>query len=105
MNLTQWILILTPLLAAYLWFVFNAESQGRIHRPSNALFGLLAIPLATILVPALALQAVAGGFRKRQYRVMAGALTALLVVIGYGVVVYALGARTTPAPAGLPLER
>jgi hypothetical protein len=105
MNLTQWILIIVPYLAAYVWFVFTAENAGRVHRPSNALFGLLVIPLATVLVPAIAWQAAAGGFRKRQYGVMAGALAVVLVLIGYAVVVYMLRADTMPPPAELPLER
>ena len=105
MNLTQWLLILVPYVAAYLWFILNTESEGRVQWRSNALMGLVAIPLATIFMPALALQAAKEGIQKRRIGVVAGATVALLVFIGYGIVVYALRDCTPPTPVDQPLER
>ncbi len=105
MNLTQWLLIIVPYTAAYLWFILNAESEGRIHWGSNALFGLFAVPLASIVMPGLALQVAKEGIQKRHFGVVAGATIALLVFISYGMVVYELRDRTPPTPVDLPLER
>ncbi len=95
MNLTQTLMIILPTVAAYVWFIFNAESEGRISWRTNLVMGLVVIPLATCFLPVIAMQMASGGFRKRQYGVMAGAAVALLIFIGYVVLIYALGAQAS----------
>ena len=57
MNLTQWLLVATPVLVAYVLFVFFAESDGKRNIPAHAAGGLLVIPLILAMTPFILLSA------------------------------------------------
>jgi hypothetical protein len=105
MNLTQWLMIAVPTVLAYLWFVAMTETDGRVNRRTNLWSGLVVIPFAAFMLPALLVQALASAVTKRQWRVMAGALVGLLVISGYAWVVFALRDQAPVTVTELPLDR
>ncbi len=90
MNLTQWLMIAVPTVLAYLWFVAMTETDGRVNRRTNLWSGLVVIPFAAFMLPALLVQALASAVSKRQWRVMAGAAIGLVVIVGYAAAIYAV---------------
>lgn len=105
MNLTQWLMIAVPTVLAYVWFVAMAETDGRVNRRTNLWSGLVVIPFAAFMLPALLVQALAGAVAKRQWKVMAGALIGLILISGYACLVFVMRDQSPLAAADQPLER
>jgi hypothetical protein len=105
MNLTQWLMIIVPAVLAYVWFIAMAETDGQVRRRTNLWSGLVVIPFAAVMLPALLVQTFAGAVPKRQWKVMVGALIGLLVISGYAWVVFALRDQAPVTVTELPLER
>jgi hypothetical protein len=105
MNLTQWLMILVPVVLAYGVFVVLGKTNGRKSIPLNAAVGLLLIPILFAVMPFIMVGAAADLVRKRVWRDATVVLVLALVVAGYAALVFHLRDRPTPISNDLPLER
>lgn len=105
MNLTQWVMILVPVVLAYGFFVVLGETNGKKNIALNAAVGLLFIPLMLALLPFILLSAATDLLRKREWGGATFVFIALLLVAGYGALVFHLRDRPPPSPGDLPVER
>ncbi len=104
MNLTQWLLVATPVLVAYVLFVFFAESDGKRNIPAHAAGGLLVIPLILAMTPFILLSAGVDLLRKRKWGEAVVSFLFVLLIAGYGALVFHLRDRPPPSPDDLQVE-
>lgn len=104
MNLTQWLLVLGVAVVAYGFFVWKTESNGRIDHRSNAIAGIILVPVLLGLLPFLLVMVCADLVSKRKWGPAAICALILLVVVGYGGLVFHLRDGPAPSPHDLPVE-
>lgn len=105
MNLTQWLMILVPVVLAYGFFVARGETNGRKSVPLNAAVGLLLIPILFAVMPFIMIGAGVDLVRKRVWRDATVVLVLALMVAGYAILVFHLRDRPVAMSSDLPLER
>lgn len=104
MNPTQALLVLVPVVLLYGYFVFTAKSQGQVRYGTNLVVGLFFVPLILLFLPAILLSLHANGWRKRRWGEVLVPVIILMVLAGYGALVWHLRDGPAIAPNDLPIE-
>jgi hypothetical protein len=104
-NATQVILLLSPVVLGYLYFVWKAESQGKVNHWVNLFSGLIVVPLFVGFIPFILLAVSFDLLRKRQWGEWIMTTSFLLLIGGYGALILHLRDRPPPSPHDLPVEQ